>query len=115
MYCLGEGVECDVDKGIKLMVQAADFGSSDAQELCGDVFLKGMWGAIRNPRRAIYYYLRSLQNRNRRAAIALASVLEERPRAACADLRAALRVLAREDGVTTESSQLLVKQKRKHK
>jgi TPR repeat protein len=96
MQIFGEGLRADVPRGLRMLERAARLGSPDAQQLLGDVLVRGAWGTKRDPERAAYYYLRSLADGHPRAAMLLAAALEGRGKIGRAQLIKALNRVAAE-------------------
>jgi TPR repeat protein len=96
MQLFGEGLKADVERGMRMLERAARLGSPDAQQLLGDVLVRGAWGTRRDPERAAYYYLRSLADGHARAATLLAAALEGRGKIGRVQLVNALNKVASE-------------------
>jgi hypothetical protein len=96
MQMFGEGLKADIERGIRMLERAARLGSPDAQQLLGDVLVRGAWGTRRDPERAAYYYLRSLADGHARAAMLLAAALEGRGKIGRVQLINALNRVAAE-------------------
>jgi hypothetical protein len=99
MQIFGEGLRADVPRGLRMLERAARLGSPDAQQLLGDLLVRGAWGLKRDPERAAYYYLRSLADGCSRAAMLLATALEGRGKIGRAHLINALNRVSSEGGV----------------
>jgi TPR repeat protein len=99
MQMFGEGLRADVGRGLRMLERAARLGSAAAQQFLGDALVRGACGTKRDPKRAAYYYLRSLADGHPRAALLLAAALEGRGKITRTQLIDALNLVAAEGGV----------------